>query len=81
MRTLIGVALGAAAGYALARAVEARAHGLPITEALVNWRDPVATLKLDWVSRQPLSVSNDPDAPMPPSFRQLAEFSNEDEED
>lgn len=67
MRALIYLGAGAAAGYALARVFEARAHGLPLAELLSgSWTDPVVTIKLDWLSRQPLVRSNDPNAVLPP---------------
>lgn len=69
MRALIMMAAGAAGGYALARVFEARAHGLPLAELLSgSWTDPVVTIKLDWLTRQPL-VQNDPNAVLPPGFR------------
>lgn len=46
MRTIIAAAIGAAGGFALARAIEARAHGLPVRHALRHWQTPVMALKL-----------------------------------
>jgi len=65
LRTLMAATAGALAGYTLARAVEARAHGIPVSLVLSNWATPVAALKADLlVATRP----RDPDAPMPPSF-------------
>ncbi len=77
MRTLIALAMGAVGGYAVARAVEARAHGIPVMEALKNWQEPVMTLKLGWLSRQP--IKEDPDGVLRPSFRGLAAYSAEED--
>lgn len=49
MSKLIGLALGVVGGYALARAIEARAHGMPVSLALRHWSDPVVTLKMEWL--------------------------------
>jgi hypothetical protein len=69
MRTLIGLAVGAAGGFALARALEARAAGVPIGLALSMWDVPILRLRDDLGVRQAVEVRKlDPDAPMRPSF-------------
>lgn len=65
MRGLIAAAAGGVAGYCLARALEARAHGLPVSVALSGWRHPVVNLKLEWLARQGLA-----DGPMRPAVYQ-----------
>jgi hypothetical protein len=71
MRILVGLAAGAAAGWALARAVEARASGVPIKRALMSWDTPVRFLAGDVATRAAAAKpvkQLDPDAPMAPSW-------------
>ncbi len=72
MGTLMALAVGAAGGFALARALEARAHGIPVIEALKHWQEPVVTLKLGWLSRQP--IKEDADGILRPTFGDLGAY-------
>jgi hypothetical protein len=54
LRMIVAFAAGAAAGFAVGRALEARANGVPLGLAFQKWDWPIVNVKLDMLTTAPL---------------------------